>query len=189
MELTEKWGTRFQDWPRKKYITIFFFFFFAPMLKIQLVLKYCAPSPSGSYARYKISDCNKLSFHFFYHLITFIFASLITYSPVTRDIISKIESSWILYGCVIYHSTRQWSYFQNNLVVKRKYGAVFQKSRSKVKNHFSHKNSLNTKFHLESLFHSRKTKNCIFGFPYSIFYLKRLMSSKNNCSVQIYVFS
>jgi hypothetical protein len=32
-------------------------------------------------------------------------------------------------------------------------------------------------------------KNCIFGFPYSIFYLKRRMSSKNNCSVQMYVFS
>jgi hypothetical protein len=29
----------------------------------------------------------------------------------------------------------------------------------------------------------------IFGFPYSIFYLKRRMSSTNNCSVQIYVFS
>jgi hypothetical protein len=56
-------------------------------------------------------------------------------------------------GCVIYHSTRQCSYFQNNLVIKRKYGAVFQKSRSKVKKHFSHKNLLNTKFQLESLFH------------------------------------
>ena len=32
-------------------------------------------------------------------------------------------------------------------------------------------------------------KNFRFGFPYSIFYLKRRMSSKNNCSVQIYVFS
>jgi hypothetical protein len=29
----------------------------------------------------------------------------------------------------------------------------------------------------------------LFGFPYSIFYLKRRMSSKNNCSVQIYVLS
>jgi hypothetical protein len=44
-------------------------------------------------------------------------------------------------------------YFQNNLVVKRKYGAVFQKSRSKVKIHLSHKTSLHTKFQLESLFH------------------------------------
>ena len=60
MEWTEKWGTRFQDWRRKKYITIFFFF--APMLKIQLVLKYCAPFPSGYYPRYKISDIRNLLF-------------------------------------------------------------------------------------------------------------------------------
>jgi hypothetical protein len=70
-------------------------------------------------------------------------------SSVARDIFSKIWSSWILYGCVIYHSTRQFSYSQNNLVVKRKYGAVFLKSRSKAKNIFFYHISTGIPFSLK----------------------------------------
>jgi len=55
-------GNTFPRLTKEKIYNNFLLFFFAPMLKIQLVLKYCAPSPSGSYARYKISDIRDLLF-------------------------------------------------------------------------------------------------------------------------------
>ena len=86
--------------------------------------------------------------------------------------------------CVIYHSTRQCSYFQNNLSSKENMVQFFRNQGQRSKNIFYTKIHWIPNFNYNAFFIKERRK-----IVYLVFYLKRRMSYKNNCSVQIYVFS